>query len=111
MNRDYKLFIEDIKESIKQIGEYIKNISEEQFKKDLKIQDAVIRRLEIIGEASKRIPKSVKDINKNIPWIKLSSFRDFITHSYFEASLSRIWVIIMKDLPEIKEDIKKIKLL
>ena len=111
MNRNYKLFIKDIKESIKQIEYYIKNISEEQFKKDIKIQDAVIRRLEIIGEASKNIPKSVKGINKNIPWEKVSSFRDFITHSYFEASLNRIWNIIKEDLPKIKDNINKIQLL
>ena len=111
MNRDYKLFIGDIKDSIKQIEEYTRDISEEQFKKDIKIQDAVIRRLEIIGEASKNIPKSVKEINKNIPWMEISSFRDFITHSYFEASLNRIWIIIKEDLPNIKENINKIKLL
>jgi uncharacterized protein with HEPN domain len=111
MNRDYKLFINDIKESIKQIEEYIKNISEEQFKKDIKVQDAVIRRLEIMGEASKNIPKSVREINENIPWEKVSSFRDFITHSYFEASLNRIWRIIKEDLPNIKDNINKIKLL
>ncbi len=111
MNRDYKLFIEDIKESIKQIEEYTKNISEEQFKRDLKIQDAVIRRLEIIGEASKRIPRSVKEVNKGINWEEFSMFRDFVTHSYFEASLSRIFGIIKNKIPNMKENIKKVKLL
>lgn len=91
MNRDYKLFIKDIQESIKQIEEYTKNISEEQFKRDLKIQDAVIRRLEIIGEASKKIPKSVKEANKEINWNEFSEFRNFITHSYFNASIARVW--------------------
>jgi len=111
MNRNYKLFLNDIEESIKQIEEYIKNISEEQFQKDIKLQDAVIRRLEIIGIASKKIPISVKNINKEIPWMKISSFRDFVVHSYFEASLMRIWRLIKEDLPKIKESFKKIKLL
>lgn len=111
MNRDYKLFIKDIEKSINQIEEYTKNISEEEFKKNLQIQDSIIRRLEIIGEASKRIPSSVRELNKEIPWRKISLFRDFIIHSYFEASLNRIWIIIKKDLPEIKEKIKSIKLL
>ena len=111
MNRDYKLFIKDIKDSIKHIEEYTKNISEEQFKKDIKVQDAVIRRIEIIGEASKRIPKSVQDINKNINWVGFSEYRNFITHSYFEASLSRVWIVIKEDLPKIKEAINKIRLL
>ena len=105
------MFINDIKESIKQIEEYIKNISEREFKKNLQIQDAVIRRLEIIGEASKKIPGSVREINKQIDWHAFSMFRNFIVHSYFESSLSRIWNIIKNDLPELKEQIKSIKLL
>lgn len=111
MNRDYKLFLKDIGNSIKQIEEYTKNISEEQFKKDIKIQDAVIRRLEIIGEASKRIPRAVKETNKNINWAGFSEFRNFITHSYYEASLSRIWDTLINKIPILKENLNKIKLL
>lgn len=111
MDRDYKLFIKDIKECINLIEEYTKNISEEQFKKDLKIQDAVIRRLEIIGEASKRIPKSVRNANKHIDWESFAMYRNFITHSYFEASLDRIWNITQIRIPKLKEAFKKIKTL
>jgi uncharacterized protein with HEPN domain len=111
MKRDYKLFINDIRDSIKYIEEYIKGISEERFKEDTKIQDAVIRRIEIIGEASKNIPRSVKELNKNIPWRRISMFRDFIIHSYFESSLNRIWRVVKEDLPEIKKHIKLVKLL
>ncbi|KHO54609.1 MAG: hypothetical protein QT10_C0014G0007 [archaeon GW2011_AR19] len=111
MNRDYKLFIEDIKKSIEQIEKYVRDISEEGFKRDLKIQDAVIRRLEIIGEASKKIPKSVRNVNKHINWEALSRYRDFIVHSYFEASLNRIWKRAKEELPKLKDDFKNIKLL
>ena len=65
MKRDYKLYINDIRESIIQIEKYLKNISEEEFKRNNFIQDAVIRRLEIIGEASKSIPRSLKEKNKH----------------------------------------------
>lgn len=75
------------------------------------MQDAVIRRLEIIGEASKNIPRAVKQVNKNIPWIEISGYRDFIVHSYFEASLSRIWKVATAELQNIKENLQKIKLL
>src|SRR3989338_3119472 len=111
MNRDYKLFIEDIKKSIEQIEKYVRDISEEGFKRDLKIQDAVIRRLEIIGEASKKIPKSVRNVNKHINWEALSRYRDVIVHSYFEASLNRIWKRAKEELPKLKDDFKNIKLL
>jgi len=110
MKRDYKLYINDIKESIKQIEEYLKDISEEQFKKDKKLQDAVIRRIEIIGEASRNIPRALKEKNKHVPWFKMVQYRDFIVHSYFEASLRRIWVTATTELNEIKEAIKKISL-
>ena len=110
MKRDYKLYINDIKESIKQIEEYLKGVSEEEFTKDKKLQDAVIRRLEIIGEASRNIPRALKEKNKNIPWFEMSQFRDFIVHSYFEASLRRIWIASTTELNEIKEAIKNITL-
>ena len=111
MNRNYKLFLKDIEESINQIERYCERISEEQFKKDTKLQDAVVRRLERIGEASEKIPRNIRQKNKEIPWSKISMFRDFIVHSYFEASLNRVWITIKEDLPKIKENLKKIKLL
>ncbi len=111
MNRNYKLFINDIRESVEDIENYIKDLAEKEFLNNKIIQDAVIRRLEIIGEASKRIPKSVKQINKEIPWKKMEDFRDFITHSYFVASIYRVWRISKEDIPKIKEFINKIKLL
>lgn len=108
MKRDYKLYLKDIEDSIIQIELYIKDISEEVFKKDILIQDAVIRRLEIIGESSRNIPRSLKEKNKDIPWYEISQLRDFIVHSYFEVSLNRIWKTIKGSLPEIKEKHKKI---
>ncbi len=111
MNRDYKLFIKDIKECIQLIEEYTKNISEEQFKKDTQIQDAVVRRFEIIGEASKRIPKSIRDANNHIDWKSFSNYRNFISHSYFEASMRRVWIMIKKDVPQLKKAFEQVKLL
>jgi len=110
MKRDYKLYINDIRESIKRIEDYLKGISEEGFRKDVKLQDAVIRRLEIIGEASRNIPRALKEKNKQVPWFKMEQYRDFIVHSYFEASLRRIWVTSTTVLNEIKEAMRKIAL-
>ena len=110
MKRDYKLYLNDIKESIKQIEEYLNGISEEEFKKDKKLQDAVIRRIEIIGEASRNIPRALKEKNKQVPWFKMAQYRDFIVHSYFEASLRRIWISATTELKDIKEAFKNISL-
>ena len=109
MKRDYKLYLNDILESIKQIEEYIQGASEDGFKKDKKLQDAVIRRIEIIGEASRNIPRALKEKNAEIPWHELAQFRDFISHSYFEASLDRIWKTAKNRMPQIKEKFQKIK--
>lgn len=111
MERDYKLFIKDILESIGLIQNYIEGISEEGFYQDTKLQDAVIRRLEIIGEASSRIPRAVKQLNKNIDWESISNYRNFIVHSYFIASSKRIWRVVSEELDNLKNQIKQIKLL
>ena len=111
MKRDYKLYIKDILESIKQLREYTNGTSEEQFTKDKKLQDAVIRRIEIIGEAIRNIPGALKVKNKNIPWFELAQFRDLIVHSYFEASIKRIWKIATKDIPNLKENFENIKMI
>ncbi len=111
MKRSYKLYLNDIIESIAKIEKYLRGISEEQFNSDEKLQDAVIRRLEIIGEASRNIPRAIKETNRDIPWTKISNYRDFITHSYFEASLQRIWAVAKNETPELKKLFIKIKLL
>ena len=110
MKRDYKLYLNDIKESIKQIEEYTKGISQEEFANNKQLQDAVIRRLEIIGEASRNIPRVLKEENKHIPWFDMAQFRDFITHSYFEIGNLTIWKTIKNKLPSIKEGLHNIKL-
>ena len=110
-DRNYKLYLSDINESIDKIEEYTKDISEEEFKENAQIQDAVIRRMEIVGEGVKNIPSSVRDANKLIPWKELSNFKNLLIHSYFEVSINRIWNVIKNDLPKIKENLTKIKLL
>ena len=110
MKRDYKLYLNDICESINIIEKYIRNISEEVFKRDIKLQDAVVRRFEIIGEASRNIPRALKDKNPQVPWYKMEQFRDLMTHSYFEISINKIWMAIINEIPRIKEAMKNISL-
>jgi len=88
----------------------MKGVSEENFKKDKKLQDAVIRRFEIIGEASRNIPRALKGKNKEVLWFEMAQFRILISHSYFEISLSRVWRTIKERVPFIKEKMKSIKL-
>ena len=110
MKRDYKLYLNDIKDCIGFIEEYMKNISEEGFNKNKLLQDAVIRRLEIIGEASRNIPRALKEKNKHIPWFDMSQFRDLIAHGYYEVSINRVWKVFKDELPKIKKAIENIAL-
>jgi len=110
MKRDILLFIDDILESIKNIEEFTKNLNKEKFSKDNLRQSAVIRQLEIIGEATKNVPISFREKYSNIPWKDMAGLRDILSHAYFGVDISRVWNVITKDLPNIKIKIEKIKL-
>ncbi|MEK6927850.1 MAG: DUF86 domain-containing protein [Nanoarchaeota archaeon] len=110
MKRDYKLYLNDIRESIRYIESYTLNISEEEFNKNTQLQDALARRLEIIGEAVRNIPRILKERNIEVPWFEMAQFRNLTAHSYYEVSLGRIWQMIKKRIPVIKEAINKLVL-
>ena len=108
MKRDIMLFIQDIKESIQNIEDFSKNLDKENFSKNKLRQSAVIRQLEIIGEAVKNIPSSFKEDFPKIPWKEIAGFRDVLSHAYFGVNISRVWNIIEFDLPNLKQEIDKI---
>ena len=99
------LYIDDILESIHLINEYTRDISKEGFLNDAKLQDAVFRRMEIIGEAAKNLPEEFQEKYPHIPWRQIASTRDVISHEYFQLELDRIWKIIEERLPELKKNI------
>ena len=80
MKHEYKLFIEDLFESINRIKKYTAQMSYNNFKKDQMILDATVRNLEVMGEAIKNIPSEIKDKYPNIPWSKIIGFRNMVVH-------------------------------
>ena len=109
MKRDINVYIEDILESISRIEEYVKDIDEAEFYGNSEKQDAVLRRLEIIGEAVKNIPQDVRDKYPEIPWKQIAGMRDVVIHEYFGVTLGRIWKVIQADMKDIKNNINKVK--
>ena len=108
MKRDIGLYLDDILESIEKIEEYTQDLTEEEFSRNIQIQDAVLRRLAITGEAVKRLPEDLKEKHKQIPWKQIAGSRDIFVHEYFGIKMERIWKTIQKDLPELKRLVKKL---
>ena len=105
--RDFRLYLEDILESTKKIEGYIANLTYNDFVKDNKTIDAVVRNLETIGEAAKQIDEETKKKYDDIPWREIVDFRNRIIHGYFVIDYEIIWQIISKDLPDLKQKIEK----
>jgi uncharacterized protein with HEPN domain len=90
MKRDYTLYIKDMLECIEKIEEFVGNMSYEEFVEDDKTSSAVVRKLEIIGEASKNIPGEIRREYKEIPWSDVAKMRDKIIHFYFGVTQTTI---------------------
>jgi len=106
--RKWKLFLEDILEAISLIQEYVEGLDFEKFKNDRKTIDAVIRNLEIIGEAVKYIPDQIKQKYPEVDWRGMVGLRNRIVHAYFNISTSIVWHIVERELSDLKEKFEQI---
>jgi len=106
--RDYNLFLQDIFNACQKIQRYTQNLTFGEFSKDDKTIDAVIRNFEIIGEATRKIPDSVKENNTNIDWQAIIGMRNIIIHDYFGVDLEEVWKTIQEDIPVLESAIKTI---
>ena len=101
-NRTYKLFLDDIQLAMSRIAEYIQGYDFERFRKDYKTVDAVIRNLEIIGEASKNLEEKIKRKYSDVPWQEMYYLRNKVSHEYFGVDHEIIWDIATNYLPKNK---------
>ena len=108
MPRDYLHYIQDMLAAIGKIEKYVNDSDFETFCADEQLIDAVIRNLEIIGEAAKNVPSEIREKYPDVEWKKVSGFRDVLAHSYFGVDLEIVWDIVKNKLPALAESLSVI---
>ncbi|HLC51671.1 MAG TPA: DUF86 domain-containing protein [Candidatus Nanoarchaeia archaeon] len=108
MTRTIKLYLNDILDTIELIEKSVKNVSKSEFVKDRDIIDATTRRLEIIGEAVKHVPLSIRRKYGAVEWKKIVGTRDILIHAYFKVDIDKVWNVIKDELEPLKQEIKLI---
>ena len=108
MKRIYTDYLHDIMEAIEKAEEFVGSMCLEEFVADEKTHYAVLRALTIIGEATKRIPRTLRSHYPDVPWSQMAGMRDKVTHDYFGVNLSRVYQTIRQDLPPLKAAVSRI---
>ena len=106
--KDPLVFIKHIRDSICEIESFTENVSMEKFMEEKLIQNAVIRSIEVIGEAVKNLPIDFRNEYAQIPWNKIAGMRDKVIHYYFGVDLDTIWKVVHENIPKLKKEIEKI---
>jgi len=108
MSKKYQISIKDIRNAIVSIEKFVEGLTFEQFKNDDKTSSAVIRKFEIIGEATKNVHENIREIYPQIAWKEMAGMRDKLIHAYSEVDLNLVWMTIKQRLPQLKSAIEKI---
>lgn len=108
MKKDPKIFLSHILESIKAIDLYTGKLTKEEFAENGQARDAVICRIQVIGEAVKNLPANLRREYKHILWSKATGMRDVMVHDYFGIDINIVWKTIKNDLPTFQKEIEKV---
>ena len=99
MNKD-RLYLESIRDCLERIADYTTG-GEQEFLASRLIQDGVVRNLEVIGEATKNLSTELREANPATPWRQIAGMRDVLIHDYLKVNLSRVWLTVSSDLPDL----------
>ena len=108
MSNEFLDYVEDIADAMEKAEILLKGVTYDQFEADFRINFAVVRALEIVGEATKRLPMTLRDQYPNIPWKQMAGMRDRIIHGYDNVDLEIVWDVVKQDIPRIKPQIEQI---
>ena len=108
MSRDSKVYLEDILEAVQKIRAFTQGLSLAALSQDAKTLDAVIRNLEVIGEAVKRLPEPVKQQQPQMEWRKIAGLRDILIHEYFGVNVEVVWDVIEQKLPALGKAVQQL---
>jgi uncharacterized protein with HEPN domain len=109
MPRDSSVYLDDIRSAIQRIRDYAAGMDIEDFKADPKTQDAIIRNLEIIGEAAKGIPDPLRDKTPEIDWKRIAGLRDILIHQYFGIDLDIVWDVVVTKLDPLQQAVETLR--
>ena len=108
MSREFEDYLKDILDAMEKAQKFIENLTFEQFAEDQKTVYAVVRALEIVGEATKNIPDAIRMEFPKVPWKDMAGMRDILIHDYFGVDMETVWLTITKKIPEVKPLIQQI---
>jgi uncharacterized protein with HEPN domain len=106
MPRDSRVYLEDILESTRKITSYTANLSQAAFVEDEKTFDAVVRNLEVIGEAVKKLPEDLRAQHPSLEWKKMAGLRDMLIHEYFGLDSEIVWDIVKNKVPTLNQAVR-----
>src|SRR5271157_1354176 len=108
MKKDPVVFLTHIIDSIQLIESYMEGRTEADLMESTGLQDKIIRRIQVIGEAVKNLPDDLKRNHPEVPWRDITGMRDIVIHQYFGIDLEFVWNVVTKDIPDLKLKILKI---